>query len=162
MAVPERYNSKYNLGVGGAVVHEGKLLMVKRASRRGRGNWQIPGGFVEFDETIESAVTREVQEEAGIESKVRAVLGIRNRYDTNSDNSTYVVFLLDYVSGEPTADTTETSEARFFTLEEIKALEQVPAINLRVAEQALNQNPDTLKPEQVTGPNGNLYTLFIG
>ena len=68
MAVPERYNSKYNLGVGGAVVHEGKLLMVKRASRRGRGNWQIPGGFVEFDETIETAVTREVQEEAGIES----------------------------------------------------------------------------------------------
>ena len=122
MAVPERYNSKYNLGVGGAVVHEGKLLMVKRASRRGRGNWQIPGGFVEFDETIETAVTREVQEEAGIESKVRAVLGIRNRYDTNSYNSTYVVFLLDYVSGEPKADATETSEARFFTLEEIKAL----------------------------------------
>lgn len=162
MPVPEKYNSKYNLGVGGAVVHEGKLLMVKRASRRGRGNWQIPGGFVEPDETIETAVTREVLEESGVESKVRSVLGIRNRYDDNSDNSTYVVFLLDYLGGNPTADETETSEARFFSLEEIRNLEQVPPINLKVAEHALNQNPDTLKPEQVTGPNGNLYTLFIG
>ncbi|HCG91271.1 MAG TPA: NUDIX hydrolase [Dehalococcoidia bacterium] len=162
MPVPEKYNSKYNLGVGGAVVHEGKLLMVKRASRRGRGNWQIPGGFVEPDETIELAVTREVFEESGVESKVKSILGIRNRYDDNSDNSTYVVFLLEYVGGTPTADTTETSEAKFFTLDEIKSLEQVPPINLKVAEHALNTNPDTLKPEQVTGPNGNLYTLFIG
>jgi ADP-ribose pyrophosphatase YjhB (NUDIX family) len=162
MPVPEKYNSKYNLGVGGAVVHEGKLLMVKRASRRGRGNWQIPGGFVEPDETIELAVTREVFEESGVESKVKSILGIRNRYDDNSDNSTYVVFLLEYIGGTPTADTTETSEAKFFTLDEIKSLEQVPPINLKVAEHALNTNPDTLKPEQVTGPNGNLYTLFIG
>ena len=162
MPVPEKYNSKYNLGVGGAVVHEGKLLMVKRASRRGRGNWQIPGGFVEPDETIELAVTREVFEESGVESKVKSILGIRNRYDDNSDNSTYVVFLLEYVGGTPTADTTETSEAKFFTLDEIKSLEQVPPINLKVAEHALNTNPDTLKPEHVTGPNGNLYTLFIG
>jgi 8-oxo-dGTP diphosphatase len=162
MPVPEKYNSKYNLGVGGAVVHEGKLLMVKRASRRGRGNWQIPGGFVEPDETIELAVTREVFEESGVESKVKSILGIRNRYDDNSDNSTYVVFLLEYIGGTPTADTTETSEAKFFTLDEIKSLEQVPPINLKVAEHALNTNPDTLKPEHVTGPNGNLYTLFIG
>jgi len=162
MPVPEKYNSKYNLGVGGAVVHEGKLLMVKRASRRGRGNWQIPGGFVEPDETIELAVTREVFEESGVESKVKSILGIRNRYDDNSDNSTYVVFLLEYIGGTHTADTTETSEAKFFTLDEIKSLEQVPPINLKVAEHALNTNPDTLKPEHVTGPNGNLYTLFIG
>ena len=39
------YNTGYNVGVGGAVVHNGRLLMVRRASRYGRGNWQIPGGF---------------------------------------------------------------------------------------------------------------------
>ena len=60
MPPPERYNTGYNVGVGGAVVKDGRLLLVRRASRRGRGNWQVPGGFVEQDETIEEAVVREV------------------------------------------------------------------------------------------------------
>ena len=70
MAIPERYNTGYNIGVGGAVVRDGRLLLVRRASRRGRGNWQLPGGFIEPDETIEQAVIREVQEEAGVVAEV--------------------------------------------------------------------------------------------
>jgi hypothetical protein len=66
MPIPERYNTGYNVGVGGAVVHEEKLLMVRRASRRGRGNWQVPGGFIEPDETMEQAVIREVLEEKAV------------------------------------------------------------------------------------------------
>ena len=75
MPLPERYNTGYNVGVGGAVVRDDRLLMVWRASRRGRGNWQVPGGFVEQDETIEQAVVREVAEEAGVETQVQGVLG---------------------------------------------------------------------------------------
>ena len=79
MPPPERYNTGYNLGVGGAVVRDGRLLLVRRLSRRGQGNWQVPGGFVEQDETIEVAVVREVEEEAGVTAEVQGVLGIRNR-----------------------------------------------------------------------------------
>ena len=53
MPPPDRYNTGYNVGVGGAVVNDGRLLLVRRASRRGRGNWQIPGGFVEQNEPEE-------------------------------------------------------------------------------------------------------------
>ena len=61
----EYYNRGYNVGVGGAVVKAGRLLLVRRASAYGRGNWQIPGGFIERTETMEDAVVREVEEEAG-------------------------------------------------------------------------------------------------
>ena len=84
MPPPERYNTGYNVGVGGAVVQDGRLLLVRRASRRGRGNWQVPGGFVEQNETMELAVVREVEEEAGVTAQVEGVLGIRNRYDEES------------------------------------------------------------------------------
>jgi ADP-ribose pyrophosphatase YjhB (NUDIX family) len=47
MAIPERYNMGYNIGVGGAVVRDNHLLLVRRASRQG----QVPGGFIEPDET---------------------------------------------------------------------------------------------------------------
>jgi ADP-ribose pyrophosphatase YjhB (NUDIX family) len=69
MAIPERYNTGYNIGVGGAVVRDGQLLLVRRASRHGHGNWQLPGGFIEPNETIEQAVVREVHEECGVAAK---------------------------------------------------------------------------------------------
>jgi ADP-ribose pyrophosphatase YjhB (NUDIX family) len=104
MAIPERYNSGYNIGVGGAVVRGDQLLLVRRASRHGRGNWQLPGGFIEPDETIEQAVVREVQEEAGVVGEVEAVLGLRSRYDPESGNGIYVILLLRPISGDPVAD----------------------------------------------------------
>ena len=91
MPLPQRYNTGYNVGVGGAVVRDDRLLLVRRASRRGRGNWQVPGGFVEQDETIEQAVVREVAEEAGVKTQVQGVLGVRNRYDPDNGNSLYIV-----------------------------------------------------------------------
>ena len=162
MPPPERYNTGYNLGVGGAVVREGKLLMVRRASRRGRGNWQIPGGFVEQDETMEQAVVREVEEEAGVTAEVVGVLGIRNRYDPDTDNSTYIILALRPVSGEPTPDAHEVDMAGYFSLEEIDALEQVPPINREVARRALDPNRRLLDPQMVTQPTGLTYMLFIG
>jgi ADP-ribose pyrophosphatase YjhB (NUDIX family) len=90
MAVPERYNNGYNIGVGGAVVRDGSLLLVRRASRHGRGNWQLPGGFIEPEETIEQAAVREVEEETGVTGEVVGVLGLRSRYDRDSGNGVYV------------------------------------------------------------------------
>ena len=162
MPPPERYNTGYNLGVGGAVVREGRLLLVRRASRRGRGNWQIPGGFVEQDETIEAAVVREVAEESGVVAEVEGVLGIRNRYDPDNGNSVYVILSLRPVSGEPTPDAREVDRAGYFSLAEIDQLEQVPAINREVARRALNPERRLLDPQEVTQPTGITYTLFIG
>lgn len=168
MPPPERYNTGYNLGVGGAVVKDGKLLLVRRASRRGRGNWQIPGGFVEQDETMEQAVVREVAEESGVTAEVVGVLGIRSRYDADNGNSTYVILALRPVAGvdgntnEPTPDQHEVDRAGYFSLEEIEALEQVPPINREVARRALDPNRRLLSPQEVTQPTGLTYTLFIG
>ncbi len=112
MPLPARYNSGYNIGVGGAVVRDGRLLLVRRASRRGRGNWQVPGGFIEPEETIEEAVVREVREEANVTGEVRGVLGVRNRYDPDVGNSMYIVLLLRPVSGEPKPDDREVDRAQ--------------------------------------------------
>ena len=162
MPLPERYNSGYNLGVGGAVVKDGKLLLVRRSSRRGKGNWQVPGGFVEQDEAIEDAVLREVQEEANITARVVGVLGMRNRYDADTGNSMYVVMLLEPMSGEPTPDDKEVDRAEYFTMDEINALYQVPAVNLEIAERALAPDQRLLGPKTVPHVNGGTYTLFVG
>ena len=162
MPPPERYNTGYNIGVGGAVVHNGTLLLVRRASRRGRGNWQVPGGFIEPDETMEQAVVREVAEESGVQAEVDGVLGIRSRCDADMGNSLYIVLLLHPVGGEPQPDGHEVDRAGFFSLEEIRALEQVPAVNLEIAQRALSLDRRLLMPQSVAHISGLMYTLFVG
>lgn len=162
MAIPERYNNGYNIGVGGAVVRDGQLLLVRRASRHGRGNWQLPGGFIEPDETIEQAVIREVEEEAGVAAEVVGVLGLRNRYDPDSGNGVYVVLLLKPVRGEPKADEREVDQAGYFTLEQIRELSPLPAVNWEIAQRVLSTDRRLLEPKPCINLNGAKFTLFIG
>lgn len=75
---------------------QGDILLVK-SPRRG---WEMPGGQVEEGETLLDALTREVREEAGVETAVGQLVGIYS----NIQQPTKVIFgfLSDYVSGELT------------------------------------------------------------
>lgn len=44
-----------------------EILLVKRKNKPKKGYWDLPGGFVEFKETAEEAIKREVNEELNIE-----------------------------------------------------------------------------------------------
>jgi len=162
VAIPERYNKGYNIGVGGAVVRDHQLLLVRRASRHGRGNWQLPGGFIEPDETIEQAVVREVEEEAGVICEVEAVLGLRSRYDPESGNGMYVILLLRPVRGEPIADGREVDHAAYFSLDEIQQLTPLPPVNWEIAQRVLSPDRCLLAPKPLTNLNGAKFTLFVG
>jgi ADP-ribose pyrophosphatase YjhB (NUDIX family) len=162
LAIPERYNTGYNIGVGGAVVRDDTLLFVRRASRHGRGNWQLPGGFIEPSETIEQAVVREVHEEAGVLAEVEAVLGLRSRYDRDNGNGIYVILLLRPISGEPKADGHETDHAEYFTLDQIRQLNPLPPVNWEIAQRVLSSDRRLLSPKPLTNLNGARFTLFVG
>lgn len=64
------------VGVGGVVVHRGRVLLVRRARPPLQGEWSIPGGLVEIGEPLASAVEREVKEETGLEVEAREVIGV--------------------------------------------------------------------------------------
>ena len=67
------------VGVGAAIFNEeGKLFITLRGekAKNERGKWEIPGGSVEFGETLEQAIRREVKEEYGIEIEVMELLGV--------------------------------------------------------------------------------------
>jgi len=95
------------IGVGcGAIIINDKneVLLLKRSinSRTDPGLWARPGGQVEFNESVEDAVEREVKEEAGIIVKaVRRLDYTQTISDDKTTNWIALGFLAEHVSGEP-------------------------------------------------------------
>ncbi len=54
------------VGVGGILIQDNKILLVKRKNEPGKGLWAIPGGLVEPGEAIKDAVKREIREETNL------------------------------------------------------------------------------------------------
>ena len=52
--------------VDALIVMEGKILLIKRKKNPFANLWALPGGHLDFNETLEEAVIREVKEETGL------------------------------------------------------------------------------------------------
>ncbi|MFG3117869.1 NUDIX hydrolase [Streptomyces sp. NPDC048197] len=65
-------------GIAAAIiVHEGRVLMVRRRVSEGKLSWQFPAGEVEPGETREEAAVRETKEETGLDVSSVKLLGER-------------------------------------------------------------------------------------
>jgi ADP-ribose pyrophosphatase YjhB (NUDIX family) len=60
------------------VITEGDRVLLAKLRFPEAGTWTLPGGGVEFDESVEQAVMREIREETGFEAAVGALLGVRH------------------------------------------------------------------------------------
>ncbi|MFF3112519.1 NUDIX hydrolase [Kitasatospora sp. NPDC057904] len=59
------------------VVHEGRVLMVRRRVSEGQLSWQFPAGEIEVGESPEQAAVRETAEETGLRVAAVKLLGER-------------------------------------------------------------------------------------
>jgi ADP-ribose pyrophosphatase YjhB (NUDIX family) len=105
--------------VRGAVISEGKLLMVREALD---GGWTLPGGWADVGEAPALAVEREVLEESGLIVRAQAVVGVYDANRVEGELPLYhaykLVFLCSRLSGE-LQESPETIEVGWFPLEDL-------------------------------------------
>lgn len=95
-----------HIGVGVAiVVHDGDghMLLMKRGprARDEQGRWDICGGAVEFGESIDEAVRRELAEELCVEPLAIEFLGIYDAHREHEGNPTHWVQMLHAAHVDP-------------------------------------------------------------
>jgi 8-oxo-dGTP diphosphatase len=76
--------------------------------------WTLPGGFVEFGETVEQAAVREALEETGLEVRLTALLGVYSRPDRDPRGRTIGIVYIGSASGAPRGHD-DARDARLFT-----------------------------------------------
>jgi 8-oxo-dGTP pyrophosphatase MutT (NUDIX family) len=70
-----RYFHNMAAAVMGILVTPAGILLTRRAEDPGKGMLDFPGGFVDYGESLEEALTREIQEELGIRITVPEYIG---------------------------------------------------------------------------------------
>jgi 8-oxo-dGTP diphosphatase len=87
------------LGAAAVVIHDGRVVLIRRGQAPSAGEWSIPGGAVELGESIESALRREVREETGLDIAVGRFLEVFERVEHDDDGAVRFHFVvLDYAA----------------------------------------------------------------
>lgn len=96
-----RENNHPKVGIGIMIFKDGKVLMHKRKGSHGAGEYSWPGGHLEYMESFEDCIRREVREEAAIEVKNIRFLRLLNLKSYAPKHYVDLAFVADWASGEP-------------------------------------------------------------
>lgn len=70
------YPNRPLIGVGVVVFKDDSVLLIRRGKPPREGQWSLPGGRQRLGERIEETARREIQEEAGIDTEVGALIDV--------------------------------------------------------------------------------------
>ena len=89
------------VGIGALVLKDSKVLLGKRQGSHGAGEFAFPGGHLEFGESFEDCVRREVLEETGLKVKNIRFQFLANVTKYPGKHYAHIGMTADWASGQP-------------------------------------------------------------
>jgi 8-oxo-dGTP diphosphatase len=117
------------VGVGGVVVHRGRVLLIRRGSEPLKGAWSIPGGLLELGEELAEGVRRELKEETGLDVKPLEVLAVFDRIFREGPRVRYHYVIVDYacrLKGGRLRSASDVLDARWVRREDLPQYHLTP------------------------------------
>ncbi|MCA1839536.1 MAG: NUDIX hydrolase [Actinobacteria bacterium] len=116
------------VGVGAVICEQSKVLLILRGRDPYLGHWSLPGGGLEFGETVEQAIVREVREETNLVVEPQGLAWI---FESIDPGGSYHFVIIDHfariVSGEPKSGD-DASDIGWFSAEQIRAVPTTPGL----------------------------------
>lgn len=113
--------------VGAIAVDDGRLLVIRRGHGPAAGRWSVPGGRVEFGETLAEAVVRELAEETGLEGVCDELVGWVERI---ADGRHFVIldFRVTVLNPDNPVAGDDAAEAMWVSLDDVAGLALVEGL----------------------------------
>ncbi len=111
------------LTVDSIIEINGSIVLIKRIANSFKGFWALPGGHVEYGETVEHAALRESKEETGLRIKIKRLVGVYSDPRRNPDNVHRVaVAFFAKKTGGKLACGSDAGDIGLFTKQEISGM----------------------------------------
>jgi ADP-ribose pyrophosphatase YjhB (NUDIX family) len=127
--MPSAHSLRPRIRVAAIIVHDESILLVRHV-KNGQSYWLLPGGGLEYGESLEEALCRELREETNLEIRVGDLVIVND--SINPDGTRHVInlcFTAEIVSGELRCGIDHRlEEVRFVPLREVPNLTFYPDV----------------------------------
>ncbi len=106
-----------------AIFDEDRILLV----RENNGKWSLPGGWIDVNVSVKENTIKEVKEESGLDVTADRIIAVQDRAKHNHPPYAYGVckiFVLCTVTGGCFEQNSETTEYRYFDMENLPPLSE--------------------------------------
>lgn len=147
--------TNWGQSVTGVIIKDGKVLLARNTYGIGKNMLITPGGYVNYNESPQEALEREVIEETKIKVKALNIIGIRfNMHDW------YIAFRAVYVSGEASSDNHENSEVLWLDIADALSRDDVPELTKNLISSAISEQDGLQYKEYEDSEKYKPYSLY--
>lgn len=131
------YPARPIVGVGGVIIEDDRVVLIRRRYEPLAGRWSLPGGSLEVGETLAEGAARELQEETGLVVELGPIVDVFDRITRDEDGRVrYHFVLVDYLCrpiGGALEAGDDVSDARWVPLDGLAAYDLTPKATAVVA-----------------------------
>ncbi len=113
------------LACDSVLIEDGSILLILRGHEPFKGQWALPGGFLEESETAEECAVREMKEETGLDVETVRLIGVYSspgRDPRGVVSAAFIVRRANGAEGRRASGGSDASDARWFDLKQLPKL----------------------------------------
>jgi len=101
---------------------DSKILLAKRAFEPSKGEWGLPGGFMELNETLNEAASRELKEETNLKGEVTSILSTCSHHGSIFGDILLICVTMDVTDFSKIKAGDDAEELAFFDINDLPEL----------------------------------------